>query len=75
MEYAMAKVAGSVFVTKLEEVETAVPSEVGSIVAGDAVHHQDEGPCLVLARIGDNLMLESEVTPSQGSPETNERSI
>lgn len=51
---------GTVFVARVDEVEPLVSSEAGSIAAGDAVRHPAEGPCLVLARLGEHLMVEAE---------------
>ena len=51
---------GTVFVARVDEVEPLILYEAGCIVAGDAVRHPAEGPCLVLARLGDHLMVEAE---------------
>jgi hypothetical protein len=73
MECAMAKMTGSVFVTRVDEVEPLILFEAGSIVPGDAVRHHAEGPCLVLARLGDHLMVEADVAPPE-YPEAGNRS-
>lgn len=70
----MAKMNGPVFVTRVDEVEPLILSEAGSIVAGDAVRHPAEGPCLVLARLGDHLMVEAEIAPPEAHAEGNSRS-
>ena len=51
---------GLVFVARVDEVEPLVQYDGASIGIGDAVHHREEGPCVVLARLGDHLMVESE---------------
>jgi hypothetical protein len=57
----MAKMTpGSVFVARLDEVEPLIQYTAGSIGVGDAVQHHVEGPCMVLARLGDHLMIEAE---------------
>lgn len=57
----MAKVnVGSVFVARIDEVEPLIQYRAGDIGIGDAVRHRDEGPCTVLARLGDHLMVEAE---------------
>lgn len=57
----MAKVnLGSVFVARVDEVEPLIQYSAGSISVGDAVQHHLEGPCTVLARLGDHLMVEAE---------------
>ncbi len=57
----MAKMTlGSVFVARLDEVEPLILCTPGRIGAGDAVHHHLEGPCMVLARLGEHLMVEAE---------------
>lgn len=57
----MAKMnAGSVFVARIDEVEPLIQHRAGDIGIGDAVQHRDEGPCTVLARLGDHLMVEAE---------------
>jgi hypothetical protein len=55
--------AGSVFVARIDEVEPLIQYSAGSISIGDAVRHREEGPCTVLARLGDHLMIEAELTP------------
>ncbi len=70
----MAKMNGPVFVTRVDEVEPLILSEAGSIVAGDAVRHPAEGPCMVLARLGDHLMVEAEIAPPEAYAEGNSRS-
>lgn len=60
----MAKMCGTVFVTRVDEVEPLILSQPGSIAAGDAVRHHAEGPCVVLARLGDHLMVEAEIAPA-----------
>ena len=60
----MAKInVGSVFVARIDEVEPLIQYQAGSIGVGDAVRHAAEGPCTVLARLGDHLMIEAELTP------------
>lgn len=54
---------GSVFVARVDEVEPLIQYRAGSIDVGDAVRHRAEGPCMVLARLGDHLMIEAEFTP------------
>ncbi|HZR37856.1 MAG TPA: hypothetical protein VFA75_20970 [Nevskia sp.] len=57
----MAKLTlGSVFVTRVDEVEPLIQYTAGHIGIGDAVHHPLEGPCTVLARLGEHLMVEAE---------------
>jgi hypothetical protein len=51
---------GLVFVARVDEVEPLIQYDPSSIGIGDAVHHRDEGPCVVLARLGDHLMIEAE---------------
>jgi len=58
----MAKMTGAVFVTSMDEVQPLILTEAGHIVAGDAVLHHAEGPCMVLARLGDHLMVEADMT-------------
>jgi hypothetical protein len=70
----MAKMNGPVFVTSLDEVEPLILSEAGKIVAGDAVMHHAEGPCMVLARLGDHLMVEADLSPSLEDPLAGQRS-
>jgi hypothetical protein len=57
---AKAKV-GLVFVTRIDEVEPLIQYDRSSIGIGDAVQHRDEGPCVVLARLGEHLMVEAEI--------------
>ncbi|HWY23969.1 MAG TPA: hypothetical protein VNX47_03560 [Nevskia sp.] len=60
----MAKInMGSVFVARIDEVEPLIQYSAGNISIGDAVRHREEGPCTVLARLGDHLMVEAELTP------------
>jgi hypothetical protein len=73
MECIMAKMSGPVFVTRVDEVEPLILSGADGIVAGDAVRHHAEGPCLVLARLGDHLMVEAEAAPAE-YPEAGSRS-
>ena len=70
----MAKTSGPVFVTRVDEVEPLILSGAEGIAAGDAVRHHAEGPCLVLARLGDHLMVEADPAPSAGYPEEGSRS-
>lgn len=51
---------GLVFVARIDEVEPLIQYDGTRIGIGDAVHHREEGPCVVLARLGDHLMIESE---------------
>ncbi len=51
---------GSVFVARIDEVEPLIQYQSGNIGIGDAVRHREEGPCTVLARLGDHLMVEAE---------------
>ncbi len=61
----MAKMLGSVFVTNVDDVQPLILTQAGEIVAGDAVLHHEEGPCTVLARLGDHLMVEAEPVPDE----------
>ena len=70
----MAKMSGPVFVTRVDEVEPLILSGADGIVAGDAVRHHAEGPCLVLARLGDHLMVEADPAPSAEYLEAGSRS-
>jgi hypothetical protein len=54
----MAKTLGPVFVASVGEVSPLILQAAGEIAPGDAVLHQEEGPCVVLARLGDRLMVE-----------------
>ena len=70
----MAKMTGTVFVARMDEVEPLILSQAGSIAAGDAVRHLAEGPCMVLARLGDHLMVEAEIPPETEPPAVHHRS-
>jgi hypothetical protein len=50
---------GSVFVVRVDEIEPPARRARAELRIGDAVQHPAEGPCVVLARIGEHLMVEA----------------
>jgi hypothetical protein len=52
----------SAFLTNMDEIELVEFADARSVVAGDSVRHRARGSCLVLARIGDTLMVEQHAT-------------